>query len=70
MNRNDITTARDEAQRFIDRCDAAYNAFEWRKFNDGSGGYWNNTDTRHSASLKRASMDLTRSLAALRKPGA
>ena len=67
MNRDKLQIAIDEAQRFIERAQAAHNGFEWRKFANRDGGYWVHNDTRQTAAAKRASMDLTRALAEIRK---
>lgn len=69
MTRDQIDAAEQEAQRFLERITAARDALEFRSFNKGvTGGYWSNNDTRATAALKRASMDLTRALADLRRP--
>ncbi|KKW92644.1 hypothetical protein [Sphingobium chungbukense] len=68
MNPDSLTAAIAEAERFIERASAARDAFEWRKFNNITGGYWNNTNTVLSAAARRASMDLTRALADVRRP--
>jgi hypothetical protein len=63
-----IKIARLEASRFLEKCQAAEEAFFWREFTNSTGGYWSNTDTKATAALRRASMDLTRALADLRRP--
>lgn len=68
MNPDSLTAAIAEAERFIERASAARDAFQWQKFNNGSGGYWNNSNTVLSASARRSSMDLTRALAEIRRP--
>lgn len=69
MKPKDIAVAEAEAKRFLARVTAAKDAFEYRKFNTPhDGGYWSNTDTKATAALRRASLDLTRALAAMRKP--
>jgi hypothetical protein len=67
MNPEKIVKAAQEAQRFLDRVNPAIEAFELRKFGE-SRSYFVINDTRATAALKRASMDLTMSLADLRKP--
>lgn len=69
MNRDQIDAAEQEAHRFLERVTAARDALEFKHFNKGiQGGYWTNNDTSATAALKRASMDLTRALADLRRP--
>jgi len=68
MTPEQIKAAEIEAKRFLARVKAAKDAFTYRTFTAGGGGYWSNDDTRATAALKRASMDLTRALAELRKP--
>lgn len=67
MNPDKINAAAEEARRFLDRVDAAANAFTFQKFGDQYGGYYSNTNTVATAALRRASLDLTRALAELRK---
>lgn len=57
MLREDIETAVSEAKRFIKRAD------EYAKVDDGHD--W--TNPRESGALRRASMDLTRALADMRR---
>jgi hypothetical protein len=58
-----------EAKRFLARVKAAKAAFTYHKYNAPlDGGYWSNGDTKATGALRRASMDLTRALAELRKP--
>jgi hypothetical protein len=68
MTPNAIQIAEMEAERFLARCKAAKEAFSFHKFDDGTGGYWSNDDTKATGALRRASMDLTRALADLRRP--
>lgn len=68
MDPDSLTAAIAEAERFIERASAARDAFNWRKFTNAEGGYWNNSNTVLSAAAKRASMDLTRTLAVIRRP--
>lgn len=65
MKHDDIDLAEREAKRFIARCQAARDALEFVPSN--FGGYTTNNDTRATAALKRASMDLTRALVAIRR---
>jgi hypothetical protein len=67
MTPQQIDDAQADAERFIARCEAAKAAFQFRKFKDGTGGYWANEDTKATAALKRASMDLTRALVPIRR---
>lgn len=69
MTHDQIDNAVDEAKRFIERAQLARDAMEFQRFGNAQGGYWNVTDTRATAALKRASMDLTRALVAIRKVG-
>lgn len=68
MNHEALQTAIAEAKRFLERAEKAGRGFEWREFANSSGGYWRNDDTTATAAAKRASMDLTRALADLRRP--
>ena len=70
MNLANIETAEAEASRFLERVAAAKNAFEFHSFADGPkyGGFHTIEDTKATAALRRASMDLTRALAEMRKP--
>ena len=68
MNRDVIETAIAEARRFIDRAEEAHGAQEWHEFTNAPGGYWRNLNTKATGAMKRASMDLTRALADLRRP--
>ncbi len=67
MGPGDIDVARAEAERFLDRCDAAKAALVIRKCDDGIRHFHTNEDTKATAALRRASMDLTRALADLRR---
>ena len=68
MTPDDIDLAVAEAKRFISRAEAAKEALVWVTAPAWKeGGYWRNNDTQATAALKRASMDLTRSLVAVRK---
>lgn len=62
-----IDAVRQEAQRVLARCDTAEAAFEWRAYGNEGRGYWSNNDTKATGALRRASMDLTRALADLRR---
>ena len=67
MDPKTIEAAEAEAKRFLARCKAAKEAFIFQKFDRGGGGYWSNDDTKATAALKRASMDLSRALADIRR---
>jgi hypothetical protein len=75
MNRDSVLAARAEALRFIGRCDVLLGVeiTRWNhtteKF-EKSTPWWNTNDPAPSqtGAVRRASMDLTRSLAAMRKP--
>ena len=67
MGPGDIDVARAEAERFLDRCDEAKAALVMRKCNDGVHSFVTNENTKATAALKRASMDLTRALVELRR---
>lgn len=68
MNRDKLNTAIAEAERFLSRAKAAKAGFVWHEFSNGIGGFWDHEHHPDVASAKRASMDLTRALADLRKP--
>lgn len=68
MKLEHIEAAEAEAKRFLARCGAAKDAFTYHRFVDDTGGYWSSDDTKATAALRRASMDLTRALADLRRP--
>lgn len=61
MHAETLDKAIAEARRFIKAAEAARPAFKEREW--GGGG------TKESAAARRASMDLTRALADLRRPG-
>jgi hypothetical protein len=62
VNANSVNHAIAEAKRFIQRAEA------WKKAeNDRAQSYYNNP--KESGAVRRASMDLTRALADMRKPG-
>lgn len=65
MTHDDIDLACEEARRFLERAEAARAALRHEK--SDHGGYWWNTNTKATAALKRASMDLTRALVAIRR---
>lgn len=67
MTRDQIDAAEQEAMRFLERVTAARDALEFVPYERTPGGFYRNNDTRATAALKRASMDLTRALAALRR---
>ena len=57
-----------EAKRFIDRAERAERGYVWiESAHFPAGGYWQNSDVTTPAAAKRASMDLTRALADLRR---
>ncbi len=60
MKAETLKAAEAEAKRFLARC------AEYRKAAGDRIGYWDHP--RESGAVKRASMDLTRALADLRKP--
>jgi len=62
MNKSNIKEARDQAKRFIDTCNDAI----WRLDKDGYDFFI--VGVAESGACRRASMDLTRALAKLRKP--
>lgn len=68
MTPEDLDVAIAEAKRFIERAERAKQVFNWHSFTVGGGGYFENSDTRATAAVKRASMDLTRALVAIRAP--
>lgn len=68
MNRQSLTTALVEAERFLERAREAQAEFVWTDFTNQAGGYWRHEHAPDTAAAKRASMDLTRALAELRKP--
>ena len=65
MRKENITTAKAEAKRFLARVS------EWEKAQstyEAYGHTFHNHTPKQSGSLRRASMDLTRALAEMRKP--
>lgn len=66
MKPSDLDIAIAEAERFIERAKLARHAFSWHEFKD-AGGYFVVDDTKATAAVKRASMDLTRALVAIRR---
>ena len=69
MNHTTLKTAISEAERFLDRARRAERSFqieEWPVTAPGQPTYYS-TDTTATAAVKRASMDLTRALADLRR---
>jgi hypothetical protein len=67
MNREKLLNAITEAERFLARAKTANAGFYWHDFTSGNGGYWHHAHQPDTAAAKRASMDLTRALADLRK---
>lgn len=69
MNRDKLNTAIAEAERFLARAKIAKAGFTWTESPYfAAGGYWHHDHAPDVASVKRASMDLTRALADIRKP--
>lgn len=66
MNMQKIEAARAEAQRFIDRVDALRR--EHINYMSGDRKYYFSAP-KESGAVRRASMDLTRALSDMRKPG-
>lgn len=67
MNELTLQKAIDEAKRFIDRAEALKEVKKQRSYTyNGKTEYYNDPSTKQSASVRRASMDLTRVLADLR----
>jgi hypothetical protein len=66
MNKDKLDAAIAEAERFLLKAKVARSGFTYREW-QGGGGIWDYymPDT---AAAKRASMDLTKALADLRKP--
>ena len=65
MNRDKIKAAVEEARRFIKRAEALPKASTYERY----GHVYNNDYfPREQEAIRRASMDLTRALADLRKP--
>lgn len=65
MKRSDVKTAKTEAKRFIERADALL------KTEAGRDGYdiWDAAYGKQCGAVRRASMDLTRALADMRRRG-
>lgn len=68
MNRDTLQKAIDEARRFIKLAQETQNGYYWHPYKDDSGGFWTRDSYTATAATKRASMDLTRALANMRKP--
>lgn len=69
MNCEKLLTAITEAERFLARAKTANAGFYWREVSGlRHGGFWAHEHAPDTAAAKRASMDLTRALADLRKP--
>jgi hypothetical protein len=64
VNTDSFGRAKQEAERFIEACNRLEHAIL-----DPTGGYWDwpITGTKETGAVKRASMDLTRALSAMRK---
>lgn len=65
MNKKTLTVAEDEAERFLAKIRALR---DLNNFNTGEIGAYDNNNPREQGAVKRASMDLTRALADLRRP--
>lgn len=65
MNHTSLKTAIAEAERFLERAKKAERGFAPSQYGNGTRMY--NDDHTATAAAKRASMDLTRALAQLRK---
>ena len=66
MKMKKITEAEREARRFLKRCSELHTKIG--TISDEEGGYLVSFGSKYTAAIKRASMDLTRALADLRKP--
>ena len=66
MTKESLHKAIQEAERFIAAAKAAH--AEYRYVNYGPGGYWNQGNGKLNGTCKRASLDLTRALAEMRRP--
>ena len=65
MNIENIKKAKEEALRFVERVDELLR--EKTKYDSGDKKYWFNAP-KQSGAVRRASLDLTRALAEMRKP--
>lgn len=65
MNKKSLTTAENEAERFLATIRSLR---ELSNFDAGEIGSYTNNNPRQQGAVKRASMDLTRALADLRRP--
>lgn len=65
MNIENIKKAKQEALRFVERADALLQ--ERKKYDEGEKKYCFNAP-KESGAVRRASLDLTRALAEMRKP--
>lgn len=72
MNRAKVLRARAEARRFIDRCNTLLDTeviVGWEPKTGGINGPWQAYEApAQQGAVRRASMDLTRALAEMRKP--
>lgn len=64
MKRTEVIKAQQEAKRFLEKVEPALNYFKDR---NGENIDWQTCGTKETAALKRASLDLTRALADMRK---
>lgn len=67
MNHTALKTAIAEAKRFLIKAERAERGFDANPYTENEQP-WVNNDTTATAAAKRASMDLTRALADLRRP--
>lgn len=67
MNEAKVRAAKAEALRFIERCDALIDACAKDNARDPRWATWGHP--KEQGAVRRASMDLTRSLAEMRRPG-
>lgn len=68
MNRKKIAVAVAEAKRFIERAEALPEPKTYEVPNSPYNPFTNDNFPREQGAIRRASMDLTRALADLRKP--
>ncbi len=68
MDRKKMATAVAEAERFIARCKALPEPTRVEHEHMRDGFYMNDNFPREQGAIRRASMDLTRALAELRRP--
>jgi len=66
MDKGKLESAIAEAERFLARAKPTLGGYQWEDW--PAGGGWFHSQSSDTAATKRASMDLTRALADLRKP--